>query len=72
MIINLSDKRKENELPTNLTKINEKDLINIPIFERIYEIDGELYYEVSGENKPRKLKDYKLEDFNNGKRTREK
>ncbi|MEK4030749.1 hypothetical protein MKZ02_19725 [Pseudobacillus sp. FSL P4-0506] len=42
---------------------NKHKLIRIPIFERIYEKDGELFYKIRGEDIPRKLSEYNLEDF---------
>lgn len=62
-IIQLNNQKK-NHLPTNAIEVKDSDLIRIPIFERIYQVDGELYYQVAGSRVPRKLKDYKLEDFN--------
>ncbi len=56
--------KEESPLPSNVIEVKDSDLIRIPIFDRIYQIDGELYYELAGDRVPRKLKDYKLEDFN--------
>lgn len=60
-IIQLNDKK---QLPTNAIEVDDSDLIRVPIFERIYQVDGELYYQIVGSRVPRKLRDYKLEDFN--------
>lgn len=62
-IIQLNNKKK-NQLPTNAIEVDDSDLIRVPIFERVYQVDGELYYQIVGSRVPRKLKDYKLEDFN--------
>lgn len=44
-------------------EIDDKIDPNIPIFESIYAIDGELHYEIHGENIPQKLSEYSLEAF---------
>lgn len=50
--------------PKNLIEVKNEELIRIPIFDKVYEIDGELYYKIKGDDTPRKMKDYKVEDFN--------
>lgn len=37
--------------------------IRVPIISRMYEIDGEMHYEIEGENIPRKWSDYNVDDF---------
>ena len=63
-VINLADRKMENEFPRNLRRINDGRTIRIPILDKFYEKDGELFYELKGENIPRKWADYTLEDFN--------
>lgn len=48
-IINLPDKQKKKELPTNVIKVDPTKTVRIPILGRMYEIDGELYYEIQGD-----------------------
>jgi len=67
-IINLSDKRKEDKLPTNVTKVDSTKTVRIPILDRVYEIDGELYFETKNDSTPRKLKDYSQKNFNRKER----
>ena len=63
-IINFPDKQKVDKLPTNLIKVDSSKTVRIPIIDKFYEIDGELFYVISGDSTPRKWADYKLEDFN--------
>ncbi len=63
-IINLFDKQKDNKLPPNAIKVDSTKTVRIPILDRMYEIDGELYYEIKGDPTPRKWKDYNHMDFN--------
>lgn len=56
--------RENSPLPSNLTKVENTDMVRIPILDKFYEINGELYYEVSGDSTPRKWKDYSHENFN--------
>lgn len=63
-IINLDDKRIEKGLPINVTRPKSQETVRIPILERIYEVDGELMYELKSDPTPRRLKDYSLDDFN--------
>lgn len=63
-LINLADKRIEKRLPTNIKRVDSSKTVRIPILEKIYEVDGELMYEIKGDNTPRKWKDYSLDDFN--------
>lgn len=63
-IANINKERKDISLPANMKKINQNNTIRIPILERMYEIDGELYYQIKGDNTPRKWKDYSHMDFN--------
>ena len=63
-VINLVDKRNEKELPSNLIKVKSKKTVRIPILDKIYEVDGELMYELKSDTTPRKWKDYSLDDFN--------
>lgn len=63
-IINFPDKQNGNKLPTNLIKVDSTKTVRIPIIGRMYEIDGELYYEIQGDPTPRKWKDYSHMTFN--------
>ena len=63
-VINFPEKQKVDKLPTNLIKVDSTKTVRIPIFDRIYEVEGELYYELRGDRPPRKLKDYSHMDFN--------
>lgn len=63
-IINLPNKQKDNKLPLNAIKVESRKTVRIPILGRMYEIDGELYYELKGGSTPRKWKDYNHMDFN--------
>ena len=63
-VINFPKKQKNDKLPTNLIKVDTTKTVRIPIFEKIYEVDGELMYELQGDPTPRKLKDYSHMDFN--------
>lgn len=51
-------------LPSNLAKVENTDMVRIPILDKFYEVDGELYYKVAGDSTPRKWKDYSHENFN--------
>lgn len=63
-VINLFDKQQDNELPPNAIKVDSTKTVRIPILDRMYEIDGELYYELKGDKTPRKWKDYSHKNFN--------
>lgn len=63
-IINFPDKQKVNQLPSNAIKVDSTKTVRIPILEKIYEMDGELMYELQGDPTPRKWKDYSHMNFN--------
>lgn len=62
-IVSINQSHK-NELPSNLIPVNSHKTVRIPIVDRFYEIDGELYYQICGDNTPRKWAEYNLKDFN--------
>ncbi|MEV9640477.1 hypothetical protein ABZ756_07240 [Mammaliicoccus sciuri] len=62
-VVSINQNHK-NELPSNLIRVNSKKTVRIPVVDRFYEIDGELYYQICGDNTPRKWADYDLRDFN--------
>lgn len=55
---------QEIPLPPNMERVKNTDAVRIPILDKFYEVDGELYYEVSGDSTPRKWKDYSHMNFN--------
>lgn len=63
-VINFPNKQKENRLPSNLIKVDTAKTVRIPILEKIYEVGGELMYELQGDPTPRKWKDYSHKNFN--------
>lgn len=63
-VVNFPDKQKANKLPSNLIKVDTTKKVRIPILSRMYELDGELYYELQGDPTPRKWKDYSHMNFN--------
>lgn len=56
--------RKRDALPPNMKRVDNSEMVRVPIIKRFYEIDGELYYQVAGDKTPKKWKDYTLDDFN--------
>ena len=54
---------KSNPHPPIVKRLNTK-AVHIPVLERIYKINGELYYQAEGDDRPRKWKDYSLKHFN--------
>ncbi|MEK4025842.1 hypothetical protein [Sporosarcina sp. FSL W7-1283] len=62
-IVSINQSR-EDGLPSNLIPLDSKKMVRIPVVDRFYEIDGEIYYQISGDNTPRKWADYDLKDFN--------
>ena len=61
--VSINQNRKD-ELPSNLIRVNSNNMVRIPVVDRFYEIGGELYYQICGDNTPRKWADYNLKDFN--------
>lgn len=55
---------QKNDLPANVIPISKEEMIKVPILERFYEIDGELYYQVRGDSTPHKWNEYSHMDFN--------
>lgn len=56
--------KPESNLPSNMHRVDASKLLKIPILDRLYEIDGEWYYQIQGDPTPRKWKDYDHMDFN--------
>lgn len=62
-IVSINKIRKD-DLPSNLIPVESKKTVRIPIVDRFYEMDGELYYQICGDNTPRKWAEYDHRDFN--------
>lgn len=58
------NQQQSGELPSNLQPIDSSNTVRIPIIDRFYEIDGELYFQIAGDSTPRKWKNYSHMDFN--------
>lgn len=58
MVIDLSAKREEKKRTQAQNELADSDLVRIPILEKFYQIDGINFYEVKGDNTPRKWSEY--------------
>lgn len=57
-------KPDEKSFPTNLKPGREEEMIRVPIIEKFKEVDGELYYQIRGDQTLRKWSEYNHMNFN--------